>query len=368
MPLNPHLYYPIYMGLMALLTIGLSVRYAGYSNAFLRKRKEENIYPSLILMIALTLFIGLRPLSGVFVDMMNYNEFYHALHYGKHFTFDWDADNLLFDNIFSYMGSREISIEYFFLLIAGGYFGCMWLAMRKMFPDDTLYAFVICLSAFSTFSYGTNGIKAGIAASVFLFALAYRKKLVLSLLLALISWGFHHSMQVLVVAYMIVLIIKNPKYYLIFWLICVALSFFKITYFQELFANITDDQGKTYLEASSDKDWGGKTGFRIDFLLYSMFPLFIAYWVIVKKKIRSANYNLLVNLYLLVNGIWVLCMYVPFNNRIAYLSWFMLPVVSIYPFFRIKVYQRQYLTVNIIAWFYLLFTIGMVVIYYGMLG
>ena len=103
-----------------------------------------------------TIAIGLRPLSWVFVDMMNYLEDY-TVKEGDAYVFLTDTENLLFDNIFNWFASKRIPIYYFFLFIASVYFGCAALACRKLFPHDALLAFVMFLAAFSTFSYGTNG-------------------------------------------------------------------------------------------------------------------------------------------------------------------------------------------------------------------
>ena len=43
-------------------------------------------------------------------------------------------------------------------------------------------------------------------------------------------------------------------------------------------------------------------------------------------------YASLVNAYLLTNALWVLVIHASFSNRFAYLSWFMMPWVLLYPF------------------------------------
>ena len=46
----------------------------------------------------------------------------------------------------------------------------------------------------------------------------------------------------------------------------------KVTFFQDLFAGIADESGAEYL-SSTNSDWGGKSGFRIDFVVYSFMPV-----------------------------------------------------------------------------------------------
>lgn len=61
-------------------------------------------------------------------------------------------------------------------------------------------------------------------------------------------------------------------------------------------------------------------------------------WV---RMLRSDPfYARLVNTYLLTNGVWVLLIHANFSNRFAYLSWFMMPWVLLYPFVPGKTLHR----------------------------
>ena len=51
-------------------------------------------------------------------------------------------------------------------------------------------------------------------------------------------------------------------------------------------------------------------------------------------------YARLVNTYLLANALWVLVIQTSFSNRFAYLSWFMMPWVLLYPFVPGKIIDR----------------------------
>lgn len=359
-------YSTIYLAVLSFLTLFTMAKYAKLSDSRLRSTAAAPMpVGAIILTLAVTLFIGYRPESYVFVDMMNYRDFYRAFSSGT-FHFDPDATNLIFDNVFDWMSKSQLPIRWFYLGCAVVYFGALYLAMRKMFPRDTYYAILIYLVAFSTFTYGTNGIKAGAAASVFLMALAYRQKPVLAAVFLFISWGIHHSMIVCIVAYILACLNTNSKLYFGVWLFCVVLAMLHITAIQEIFAGLSDEQGANYL-STSDSDWGGKSGFRLDFLIYSAAPVALGYWVIFKRGLRSKMYTFLFNTYLTINAVWVLCMYASFTNRIAYLSWLMLPIVLIYPFFRHHFIYNQYQRLNTVALWHLLFTLGMSLIYYGLL-
>ena len=137
-------------------------------------------------------------------------------------------------------------------------------------------------------------------------------------------------------------------------------------YFMNIFADLTDGHGAEYLTTEGKySDYLKKNGFRYDFIIYSCVPIIIGYIAVFKKKIRSENYQFLLNLYLVVNGIWLLCMYAQFTNRIAYLSWGMLPVLIIYPFLKEEWSNSQYKTLYKVVIGHLCFTLFMHIIYYA---
>ncbi|MEE0267336.1 MAG: EpsG family protein [Bacteroidales bacterium] len=302
------------------------------------------------------------------MDMMNYIIFYHAFHEGSVFVFDKEAENLLFDNYFAWIGSMQLGTTFFFVTIAAIYFICTYIACKRMFPRDTLIAYLVFLAAFSTFSYGTNGIKAGAAAAIFLMAMSFRDNLKICIPLVLVSWGTHHSMIMVVVAFVLTLIYKNPKVYFAGWCFCLLIAAAHISFFQELFAGILSDSGDQhgaeYLN-SVNEEWGGKTGFRIDFVLYSAMPILVGYWAVYKKRLQlSKMYTCLLNLYMTLNGTWMLCMYASFTNRIAYLSWFLYPIVLIYPFINENWGALRYKTLSKVVLAHLGFKLFMHFVYY----
>ena len=324
--------------------------------------EKEGSLGSLFLCLFMVFFIGFRPVSGLFVDMVNYAHWWGGDWQG----FDWNTENLLFDNLYQYMGSVFPDATFFFGLIAAIYFIGMFVACRKLFPSNTLIVFLVCLAAFSTFSYGTNGIKAGAAASLFLVALAYRKQLVVSILFLLLSLGFHHSMQMPVAAYLLTLIFRNEKWYFYGWLFCLLMAVGHVSFFQNLFAGMTDESGAAYLNWNPNEDWGGKSGFRLDFVIYSAMPVIMGYYVKFKYQLEDKLYDTMLNIYLTCNGIWMLCMYAQFTNRIAYLSWFIYPILLVYPCYAIGDETHPLVLVRKkVVLLHLAFTLFMAFIYYA---
>ena len=173
-------------------------------------------------------------------------------------------------------------------------------------------------------------------------------------------------MSLPIMAFIISIIYRKPKIFFIGWILCVIIAALHISFFQYLFAGLTSDKkGLEYLTSNSDNGWEGKSGFRLDFILYSAMPMIVGYYAIFKKKIKSKMYTLLLQLYLATNAVWVLCMYVEYNNRIAYLSWFLYPIVLIYPFVNTNWSKNRMKILSKVVTYHLLFTLFMNLIYYG---
>lgn len=338
------------------------------------KTEGANIYGvkydnSYILLVAMILFIGTRPVNGVyFVDMGSYAETLR-IYAGVPFEFQWDTDNKIFDNLILWYAHKSYDHTLFFVIVATIYFGAMYWGLKRLFPDSTKLAFLTYLAGFSTFSYAVNGMKAGMAASIFILALSLKDKKWICVLLLLVSLGFHHSMVMPIAAAIIAYFINNPKFYYATWVVCLIMCVLHVRYFQGIFADMADDQGAGYLMATEETTTA-YIGFRPDFILYSAAPVVMGYYFEMKGRYNlSQKYKFLIHFYILTNSIWMLCMYASFNNRIAYLSWFMYPIVIIAPFLdRLNKNPRRYLELDKAVKYHLYFTLFMVIVYYGFLG
>lgn len=359
------LYEYIYLLLVSIMTAVIASRYRNASGIGTYAEKGGEA-ANVILVLLLILFIGVRPIDWrYFGDTINYANHYLRYLDGTPFSFTWEGD-LVFDNWFAWVGSKRLGLSFFFTTIAAVYFGAAYLGIRKLFPNNKLAAYLVFLAAFSTYSYAVNGIRAGAAASLFICAMGYREKLRVCIPLILISWGVHHSMQVPVVAFVLTLFFKNPKWYYYGWMFCLLMAIAHVDFFVDLFADFTDEKGASYLMVRDNRnfDYGGRGGFRLDFVLYSVVPVIIGYYTEIKKKVRiSALYRDLMHLYLCINGVWMLCMYANFTNRIAYLSWFLYPIVLVYPFLNGDWGAKRYRMFSKTMVYHLMFTLFMELIY-----
>lgn len=74
-----------------------------------------------------------------------------------------------------------------------------------------------------------------------------------------------------------------------------------------------------------------KTGFRMDFIIYSVIPILIAYYYTKKAQAISSLYHQIYRTYILANAFWLLVIRMTYTDRMAYLSWFLIPYIVLYP-------------------------------------
>ena len=98
------------------------------------------------------------------------------------------------------------------------------------------------------------------------------------------------------------------------------------------------------------------TGFRWDFLLYSSTAVFASYYFRFKKAFNDDFYNRLSNTFLVANSIWILVIQASFSNRFAYLSWFMMGLIIIYPFLKQVFWNNQFKIIALVILIYYIFT------------
>ena len=122
-----------------------------------------------------------------------------------------------------------------------------------------------------------------------------------------------------------------------------------------------DDRLASYLSGELSSD----TRFRWDFLFYSAFPVFAGWYFIIKKQFNDKYYYHILNTYLICNAFWILVIRANFSNRFAYLSWFLMAFVIIYPLLKQQFFKNQQVIIAKVVTAYFLFTFLMYFIYYA---
>lgn len=298
-----------------------------------------------IVLVFIILYLGLRPISFAFGDMGIYNIDFQKYVNGAPFD---DRKDILFEAMKFYF-ARYFNAEIFFFTCAFLYVYLLYLASRKLFKDYWFYAFLMFVVAFTFWAYGTNGIRNGLATSVFIYAISRERKFtVFALLIA--TYFIHRGMLIPIVAYLITMYYTNSKTYLIIWLMAIPLSLVLGGFWENFFLGLgfREEKLSTYLGQFNQANAGVEliVGFRWDFLIYSAFGVFAGWYFIFKKKIEDQFYEKIFNTYLITNALWILVIRANYSNRFAFLSWFMLGLVIIYPLLKKEIFKNQHIIIG----------------------
>jgi len=291
----------------------------------------------------------LRPISGVFTDMVNYSEQFSSAQNGYS---DIQNKDIGFD-FFMLFSSKLMNVNFFFFLCAFLYIYTLYLVCKKWFAEYWFYAFLLLVGSFSFWAYGTNGIRNGIAGSLFLLGIS-RDKRVWQIVLIFLAVNFHKSILLPTLGFILAQFFNKPKTMVGFWLLCIPLSLAAGGFWETFFAGLGfEDERLSYLtQGNVNDDNFSSTGFRWDFILYSATAVFAGWYFIVKKGFKDKIYYWLFNTYIFANAFWILVIRANFSNRFAYLSWFMMALVIVYPFLKENSMKIQ---PRVLAWVILLY-------------
>lgn len=324
--------------------------------------KSINDFLSLFLLLITILFIGLRDPYGSFKYLGDTRAYTHTyMQIGSINLLQ--AKDIGFSFFMKMLFKCDISIQLFYLISAFFYVVLPYLAFRRWFRENAFYALLMYVTAMSFWVFGINGLRNGLATSIFIFALSFMDKKWLMFSLMILSVLFHKSMLLMLLIFLVSLyFIKDTKKLCYLWFACNFLCFIIGPEMKDLTMRYLSDIDDKRVSNMVSEDLAAftSTSFRFDFVLYSAIPIGISWYLIFIKKYEDSFYVILVNIYLLSNSIWILFfMYVPFTNRYAYLSWFLMPIILIYPLLKTTTKDIPYKTIGFFISCNLLFTLIM---------
>ena len=326
---------------------------------------------ALLLTIVLIFFIGLRPVSGFFGDMKMYTHWYVNVldHYSPiSFSTEW-----LWDNFAFFCKSLGLNANEYFLAISFLYYAGMLICALLLMQKNLWIAMLFFFVSFSCYSFATNGIRNGMACSIELVAICLLAeggiKRPLSFVLMLLALGLHRStMLPSAAAIASTFVIKDTRTAIRFWIASIAISVVAGQMVEGFFAALGfDDRMSDYASVGQSEEsmsQFSQSGFRWDFLFYSMFPVIMTWYVTRVRKFNDRVFNVFANTYIFCNAFWIMVIRSSFSNRFAYLSWFLYPVVIAYPLLRMNLWKDQDRKTAIIFFLYSGFTLFMFFIYY----
>lgn len=342
--ISPSLYYPLYINLLLVLTLLYIYQHQRQSCASVLNGEKK--YARVILFCALLIvFLGLRPISGrYFGDTVNYAQVYERIQDG--IVFVESSSDWLFMRLME-LCAPVMDVSGFFLIVEIGYIGCMLLACKRLIPNNLWVAVLFSFAAFSFYSYGINGIRNGLACSIVLLAFSYilgsKKEKLFAAVLCFAAYNIHHSTALpILMLFISAFVVSDLRWTLSFWILSIFLSVVAGGWFDNFFASLGfDDRLSGYILNHDNDDQFSGTGFRWDFLLYSMMPIVLGWYIVIRKKVFDRHYLMMLNTYILSNAFWILVIRASFSNRFAYLSWFIYPMILAYPLLKLPVWKEQ---------------------------
>lgn len=337
-----HLYTDIFNYLVFVLVV-IAVYESFSGKLFKPETRAINHIIGFVVIAIVILYMGLRPISSFFGDTVVYaNSFYRLQMNTAQFRILHEGEWVF--NTIMFWFAKYSNVHIFFLFCTTIYVGALWWAFKRIFKEDFLIPFIVAIGMFTFWSYGVNGIRNGMAASIIILALSFRQNIPAMAILFILGLGIHKSMYLMLVAAGITLFVKDSRIYVWTWIGCILLSLVAGNAIANIIAAsnlIGDDRFANYISNNNNQGKFSYTGFRWDFLLYSAVPVIIGYYFIFKEKYTDKFYIWLFNIYLITNAFWIIVIRASFSNRFAQISWFLIPLVIIYPFFMKKFWNDQ---------------------------
>ncbi|WP_308991951.1 EpsG family protein [Mariniflexile litorale] len=331
---------------------------------FEQRIRNLNRFLSIFLVVFTIIYLGLRPVSGrYFTDMSTYAAVFEWYKAGRPLYTEGDIG---FD-VFMYFMAKFGSIHFFFFTCMFLYVMPLYWACKIWFPNFYLFGFLMLIASFSFYTYGVNGMRNGIATSLFILGIALNKRKVFMILILLLSLSMHQSMKLPILAFILTYFVNDTKKYLLFWLFSIFLSIAIGPTLVNLFSQLGlgGEKLSGYLATKPSAEDYSSIGFRYDFLLYSAAPVFAGYYFVIKRNFNDVIYKRILHTYLICNAMWIMVITASFSNRFAYLSWFLMGIVIIYPYLKEVFWENQFYRIGIVTLLYFGFTYFMSYIYYG---
>lgn len=369
------IYSSIYICIIFAISVLLAIKYSfSSSNENILKVLPIGQIFAFAFATAIILFIGFRPQSPAFIDMYLYRHTYNNIIDGYSLLEDERGEWLFYayGNFCKRLGLSDVMYIFGIDLV---YFGLMFVTCWRIMRNNLFVAFLFCVASFSCFSYGVNGMRNGMACSIVMLGITLlsgnKWEKATALILMVCAYNIHHSTALpCFCAISAFLFVKDTKYAFYFWIASIFISAVAGTYVTEFFVNLGfDDRMENYARLDEygnlKESVNVKAGFRIDFIIYSIMPIIMAWYVTVKRNFKDSMYNIIANTYILANAFWVMVIRSEQSNRFAYLSWFLYPLVIAYPLLRMNLWEDQDRKTGIILLLYSGFTFFMHFIYYG---
>ncbi len=371
----PYYYNTVWYFALLILTWALVIYYIGSGEQKLLRSDGHEVSQgfAVLLTFVIIYYVGLRPIYRDFVDMKMYAESYRLIVPGMRYKNPSLGNEWLWDDLIVYFNHNGFTVYSFFFFVEFIYVIGMLVSASIVTRNNLMMTMMFMITSFSFLSFGENGIRNGLSCSILMIAICLLPKnetkyKVLAVMLMILAMGVHRSSLLPIVASIASLFaIKDTKTAIRFWIASFGISLVAGPLMEQFFASLGfDDRMERYTstDQATMESTFSRTGFRWDFMLYSVFPVIMIWYVTIYRKFRDKTYNVIAITYLLCNAFWLMVIRAAYSNRFAYLSWFIYPLVIAYPLLRMNLWKDQDRRTAITLFFYSGFAFFMFFIYY----
>ena len=240
--LYTHIYYHVLFVIM--LSICVHLLFTDIQD--LKSVNLTNIFGHLVL-VWVTLYMGLRPEAPQFGDSYFYA---HSFRMEQLDLVHYQSSDWVFSRFLKF-AAKSMTLNQFFLLIDIIYIVPCYIFSKKYFKNYWFYAFFMFIGSFSFFSYGTNGLRNGMATALFVLAMCFYRRKILVAAILFIAVGTHKSVLIPIAGLVISYFYRNTRYIFIAWLCLIPLSLLSGGLWESLFGGLIDVSRSEYLSQNT---------------------------------------------------------------------------------------------------------------------
>lgn len=296
-------------------------------SAYNTSNKSDTTLWSVLVFIMMLILLGLFPIEwGYGTDRANYANQLLQFKSGN-MQIDPSRGELGYQ-IIQFVFSRYVNATQFIFCISLIYLTNYFSSIKRLVKTQNYWLFIAVILSMGFVNYNLNTMRAGLAISFIVFGFSMYKSRIRMTVCLIIAASIHASTIIPGGIIFICSIYNNTRLFYKLWLLSIPVSFVAGSFFNALFQGLSDD-GRTMYLTTTESNYN--IGFRFDFVIYSFVPMLVGGYYVFKKKISDSFYEMIYNAYLLTNMFWILVIRASYSDRFAYLSWFMIPFILVYP-------------------------------------
>lgn len=329
----------IMMLLLIILLVWVIISAFAKDNSVL---KNKYISTFLIVFMTMLLIMAIEGDGSLGTDMPRY---LRAISTMEHMTFTEASLYFRFEPLFLFLQwtysqistNPDIYVRYLTLL----FIVILFSVSRNLFYNSSNIFFIFSYLSYPIFyDYLYNGTRQGFSMIFLVLAISLwlnsskplkQQKIFVSLLFAAF---FHYSSIPIIILYLIVVNTDiSLRHYIIAW---IGFMLLFITNINTIVLNIPIIRNIEFVENYSSNELIVSFGEvnKINFLLFSLFFLLIALFLNAKSVLNSKvkeNYIYIIKFYIAFNIFYLLFGFVAYSNRVSAYSWYLIPLLVMYP-------------------------------------